>query len=195
MGDRVTRTRPVFALPPTRRRPQLEVDDGSSRPRRIALEGESFVIGRGRDAELHLDVDGVSRKHARITRVGQALSLVDLGSKNGTFLNGERIDVAALHHGDRIQLGPVTLRFLLVEEHAPQAVPTSPDGVLVARLSPREREVAMHVAQGLTNVEIAKALGVTRRTVATHLERIYERLRIHSRAALANLVARDPDAG
>ena len=51
------------------------------------------------------------------------------------------------------------------------------------------------MAQGLTNAEIAKALGVSRRTVATHLERIYERLSIHSRAALAHLVARGREPG
>ncbi len=126
----------------------------------------------------------------------QALNLVDLGSKNGTFVNGERVDVAALHHGDQIQLGPVTLRFVL----APEGGAREPETVhprLAARMSPREREVAAHVARGLTNVEIAAALGITRRTVGTHLERIYERLGIHSRAALANLVARDrdPDEG
>lgn len=191
MADRITRTRPVSALPATQREAYLEVEDGSSR--RVALTGESFVVGRGRDADLRVDVDGVSRKHARITRVGPALSLVDLGSKNGTYVNGERADVAALHHGDRIQLGPVVLRFLLVEPEEADSAPsdlTDPDTVLVGRLSAREREVAQHVARGLTNVEIAAALGISRRTVATHLERIYERLGIHSRAALANLVAR-----
>ncbi len=193
MGDRVTRTRPISALPVSKRRPFLQIEDGSN-SRRIALEMESCVIGRSRDAELHLDIDGVSRKHARITRVGQALSLVDLGSKNGTFVNGDRIDVAALHHGDRIQLGPVTLLFMLVGEDEPATAMVSPGGVLAARLSPREREVALHVARGMTNVEVANALGVTRRTVATHLERIYDRLGIHSRAALANLVAREPES-
>lgn len=185
----------------------LEVEDGSSR--RVPLSGESFVVGRGHDADLRIDVDGVSRKHARITRVGPALSLVDLGSKNGTYINGERADLVALHHGDRIQLGPVVLRFLLIDvaqepsaEHdarAGEAAPpragdpspaSAPSG-LAGRLSARERQVAEHVAQGLTNVQIAAALGISRRTVATHLERIYERLGIHSRATLANLVARD----
>jgi RNA polymerase sigma factor (sigma-70 family) len=63
------------------------------------------------------------------------------------------------------------------------------------RLSPREQEVAQLVAQGMTNVEIAEQMGVTRRTVATHLERIYERLGIHSRAELAHFVARGGELG
>jgi DNA-binding CsgD family transcriptional regulator len=57
-------------------------------------------------------------------------------------------------------------------------------------LSDREWEVALHVAQGRTNGEIAKVLGISRRTVATHLERMFERLQIHSRAVLASLVTR-----
>ncbi|MBL4685294.1 MAG: FHA domain-containing protein, partial [Nannocystaceae bacterium] len=187
MGDRLTRTRPVSALPATQRRPYLEFEDGTSTTRRVALVNESTIVGRTSGADLRLDVDGVSRKHARISRVGQALSLVDLGSKNGTFLNGERVDVAALHHGDQIQLGPVTLRFVLAEPDGPTA-DTTTNAVLVARLSPREHEVATHVAKGLTNPEIAEVLGVSRRTVATHLERVYARLDIHTRVALANLV-------
>ncbi|MCH9684693.1 MAG: FHA domain-containing protein [Deltaproteobacteria bacterium] len=194
MGDRATRTRPIRALPATKRRPRLLIEQGALAPRTIELDRESAIVGRVVDADVRLDVDGVSRKHARITRVGQALNLVDLGSKNGTFVNGERIDVAALHHGDRLQLGPVTLRYVLAEEGQPASTPTG--AVLpTARLSPRERQVAEHVALGMTNVEIAAALGITRRTVATHLERVYERLGIHSRAALANLVGRGEDGG
>lgn len=198
MGDRLTRTRPVSALPATQRRPYLEFEDGTSTTQRVALENESTIVGRSSGADLRLDVDGVSRKHARISRVGQALSLVDLGSKNGTFLNGERVDVAALHHGDQIQLGPVTLRFVLAE---PDGAPTDPaadtttNAMLVERLSPREHEVATHVAKGLTNPEIAEVLGVSRRTVATHLERVYARLNIHTRVALANLVTRGAGTG
>ena len=189
MTDGVTRTRPVNALPPTDRRAYLVIESGGTKTREFELREGGTVLGRFEAADLPLDVEGVSRKHARITRAGPAVNLVDLGSKNGTFVNGERIDVAALHHGDRIQLGPVTLRFVLVQPGgAPKMETPSP----VLQLTPREREVAMHVARGSTNVEIAQALGITRRTVATHLERIYEHLGIHSRAALATLVGQSP---
>lgn len=185
-------------MPMGRRQAHLEIVAGSDPPRRIALDRETLVIGRSRDVDLTLDADGVSRKHARITRTGQySLNLVDLGAKNGTFLNGERIDVAALHHGDRIQIGPVVLCLVFSDDlgavptPAPAAVTgAAPSSEVQSSLSAREWEVAQCVAQGLTNVEIAKVLGVSRRTVATHLERIYERLGIHSRASLANLVAR-----
>jgi len=55
-------------------------------------------------------------------------------------------------------------------------------------LSARERQVSVHAAKGLTNTEIAKALFISPRTVTTHLERIYEKLQVSSRAALARYV-------
>jgi DNA-binding CsgD family transcriptional regulator len=201
VNDDHTRTRQVSALPLTRREVHLDILVDGQPTRRVALTGDTLVIGRSRDAELRLDVEGVSRKHARITRAGQhTLSLVDLGAKNGTFLNGERVDIAALHHGDRVQIGPVLLCVQLTEPGdaasagAPVVVaPVTPGAT--ERLSAREQEVARYVAQGLTNAEIAELLGVAKRTVATHLERIYERLGIHSRAALAHLVARGGELG
>ena len=56
-------------------------------------------------------------------------------------------------------------------------------------LSARELEVAELVAQGLTNVEIGQRLGISRRTVATHLEHAYSRLGIHSRAELVRRIS------
>lgn len=55
-------------------------------------------------------------------------------------------------------------------------------------LSPRELQVAIQVARGLSNEEIAKVLFLSKRTVTTHLERIYQKLSINSRAALASYV-------
>lgn len=188
-------------MPVARRQVHLEVTLGERPAWRFTIERDSLVIGRSRDVDLVLDADGVSRKHARITRAGQqSLSIVDLGAKNGTFLNGERIDVAALHHGDRIQIGPVVLGVVMSDADVPLAATVPADAPTAAgeghpSLSAREWEVARCVARGLTNAEIAKDLGVSRRTVATHLERIYERLQIHSRAALAHLVARGREPG
>lgn len=197
LGEEHTRTRRVDVQPSAPRRAQLDIHVDGHAPRRIALDRDTLVIGRSRDADLTIDVEGVSRKHARITRSGpHTIHLVDLGAKNGTFLNGERVDVATLHHGDRVQIGPVVLTLQLVEQVTAEPARTqSPVVVADARLSPREQEVARLVAQGMTNVEIAEQMGVTRRTVATHLERIYERLGIHSRAELAHFVARGGELG
>ena len=63
----------------------------------------------------------------------------------------------------------------------------------LAALSSREREVAVRVASGSTNRQVAAALFLSEKTIGSHLARIYGKLGVHSRAALATIVARDGD--
>lgn len=76
------------------------------------------VLGRAPDATLRIGDDGVSRHHARIRVDGDAIWLEDLSSRNGTYLNGRRIERAtALRDGDKIQIGRTTvLRFSYHDE-------------------------------------------------------------------------------
>jgi DNA-binding winged helix-turn-helix (wHTH) protein len=74
-------------------------------------EGENLV-GREPSCPVWLDASGVSRRHARVRVEGDTATVEDLGSKNGTWLNDERItESMALRDGDRLQLGPVSLEF------------------------------------------------------------------------------------
>ncbi len=69
-------------------------------------------IGRGVENDIVIPSKRVSREHACIRRAGKRLILEDLGSTNGTFLNGERIlSPAALRDGDRITIGELTFEF------------------------------------------------------------------------------------
>lgn len=70
-------------------------------------------MGRADDNDLVLADRAVSRHHAEIQRLGGQFIIVDMGSKNGTYLNGQRVESAPLRDGDRIQVGPVTLVFRL----------------------------------------------------------------------------------
>jgi len=75
------------------------------------MEGEN-VIGRAADAAIRIDSPSLSRSHARIVVHGTHATLHDLGSKNGTQLNGNRItDASPLNDGDEIQLGAIVLKF------------------------------------------------------------------------------------
>jgi diguanylate cyclase (GGDEF)-like protein len=75
-----------------------------------------LVIGRGRDADIRIQGDGISRQHARI-RVGpDDVQIEDLGSTNGSFVNGERVDKRALQDGDKIQLGSATILKLTYQD-------------------------------------------------------------------------------
>ncbi len=77
------------------------------------VEGPEQVLGRGADAGFQINDHGVSRRHARITRTPEGgFHIADLGSTNGTYVNGVRIASSELHEGDRVQIGTVTvLRF------------------------------------------------------------------------------------
>jgi serine phosphatase RsbU (regulator of sigma subunit)/pSer/pThr/pTyr-binding forkhead associated (FHA) protein len=74
-------------------------------------EGET-VLGRHPACTIQLDSNTVSRRHAQITKVNGQYFIEDLGSGNGTFVNGKQISAKTqLHHDDRIKLGPILLRF------------------------------------------------------------------------------------
>jgi len=74
--------------------------------------GGGLVIGRGADADIRVMDDEISRRHARIAVLGKDILVEDLGSKNGTFLNGTPVRRKALSDGDKIQIGATTvLRF------------------------------------------------------------------------------------
>ena len=76
--------------------------------RTVPVRGDDLVIGRS-GADLDVDDRGVSRRHARISRgTDGAWTLVDLGSTNGTFLNGARVRAARLEDGDEIRVGAAT---------------------------------------------------------------------------------------
>jgi hypothetical protein len=86
---------------------RLVAGDGRSYPLSIG----STVIGRGDQANLRLPDVGISRRHARLDFDGAQVVLTDLGSTNGTMVNGQRISAVALNPGDMIQLGTTTLTF------------------------------------------------------------------------------------
>jgi diguanylate cyclase (GGDEF)-like protein len=75
------------------------------------------VVGRSPDVNLTIDDSAVSRRHARIEPSADGYVLVDLGSTNGVFVNGLRVDRHALKDGDRIQIGTTTiLKFCFQDE-------------------------------------------------------------------------------
>lgn len=88
----------------------LVVIRGPSSGARFLLDRDVISIGRHPDADLFLDDVTVSRNHAEIHRTEQGLVLRDLGSLNGTYVSGSRVDEHLLVTGDEVQVG----RFKLV---------------------------------------------------------------------------------
>src|SRR2546422_5781183 len=90
----------------------IERDPKAEQTREVTVNQAEFLIGRAADCDLRLRLSDVSRHHCLI-RVGpNEAALVDLGSSNGTYLNGHRVlSQAPLHSGDEIRLGEC--RFLV----------------------------------------------------------------------------------
>jgi DNA-binding CsgD family transcriptional regulator len=171
--------------------PRLEVVRGTVPRGPIDLAPGTFLVGRDEEADLRFDSVGVSRKHARLRIDEQGMvELFDLQSRNGSFVNGQRVDRLALRVGDELRFGEVVLRLTVVghaqggeEPAGPMRAKVRPPG-----LSDREFEVASLAAEGLTNAEIGRRLDISGATVGRHLSNIYERLNIHSRVALVRML-------
>ncbi len=91
-------------------RPWIVIVSGAANVGKMyRLDGE-LVVGRGPSATVQVEEDGVSRMHAKIVLLpdGRA-QVVDLESRNGTFVNGDRIKMATLSDGDKIQIGTTTI--------------------------------------------------------------------------------------
>lgn len=201
------------------RRPCIEVLDGRCRGRVFELVRRQTVIGRSPGADMRIDDSGVSRRHIKLSVLDDGTVVAhDMRSTNGMIVNGERHDKITLREGDLLRLGPdAVLRFTTcgIEEARARAQP-SPEGDTAASpssavertldgedqrgaprrpkledlpLSARQIEVGRLVAAGLTNAAIAERLGISHRTVTSHLDHIYARLGIGSRAALARWIA------
>jgi diguanylate cyclase (GGDEF)-like protein len=86
-------------------RTRLTIMTGRRAGEVIDIDKRDLVIGRGAHADLSLEDGGVSRRHCRLHYFGWSHLVEDLGSSNGTFVNGNRVQSAKLRHGDRIELG------------------------------------------------------------------------------------------
>jgi pSer/pThr/pTyr-binding forkhead associated (FHA) protein len=81
--------------------------DGRAHP----ITSRTVVIGRSRECDLRVVDGNASRRHAEVVQEGSTYVVVDLGSTNGTELNGKRITREKLHDGDRITIGATNLVF------------------------------------------------------------------------------------
>ena len=87
----------------------LVVLAGVSAGEMFKLGSEKTVVGRGPKVAVRLNDEGVSREHCQLIRDGEKVVLEDLGSTNGTFCNGIRVDRRELTDGDKIMVGSTTI--------------------------------------------------------------------------------------
>ena len=92
--------------------------------RRVRVDAARFVVGRKPDVSLSVPSPTVSRVHAELTIIDKGLLLRDLGSTNGTFVNGTRIhEPCTVFHGDLLQFGQTVFRVVQqMTESGPQTI-------------------------------------------------------------------------
>ncbi|OBF96384.1 FHA domain-containing protein [Mycolicibacterium flavescens] len=183
----------------------LEISRPSGREL-VALSGERVTLGKASTNAVALEHDEtVSRLHAVLENLGFAWSIRDLGSRNGTYLNGERISAErVLRSGDEVRLGKSRLVFWEVRDSGDgkldeetvtaQAVEPPP------RLTRRELDVLVVLCRPLVSDDpfpepasvrrMAGELFVTEAAVKQHLQNLYDKFAIPAegdrRVRLAN---------
>ncbi|MEC9341950.1 MAG: FHA domain-containing protein [Pseudomonadota bacterium] len=116
------------------------------------LVSELAVVGRNRSSDLVLETPQVSRRHAELRVIDGGLSLRDLGSTNGTYVNGDKMSEAVLHSGDLVRFDVVEFEILGPDAESDQTV---------SRVAPAElrRAVADHERGRLTEPRIVMRTG------------------------------------
>lgn len=97
----------------------LQITGGMELNRRYYLEYRDHFIGRSGEVDITLVDESISRLHAKVIWRNDDFIIVDLNSKNGTFLNGTAVHECPLRSGDTVQIGKHSLQFLF------EAVPPS----------------------------------------------------------------------
>jgi DNA-binding CsgD family transcriptional regulator len=162
-----------------------------------ALDAERLTVGTLESNDVVVDSDGVSRVHAVFERFGETWCVRDLGSRNGTYVNGSRvIGEHALHPGDEISLGRLRLLF-----HGPRRGTETASISQPPPLTPRERDVLVALCRPLLAGDVftepasirtvAAELVVSEAAVKQHLSRLYDKFGVPSdserrRVELAN---------
>ena len=103
------------------------VVEGGSTDRRVEVADGSWLVGRDEACDITVDDHGVSRRHASITKLGDRLWVEDVGSTNGTWVDGERVSGRReISAGQRVQVGGTVLRVDDVRQGAPAPAPHRP---------------------------------------------------------------------
>jgi DNA-binding CsgD family transcriptional regulator len=162
------------------------------------LAETTFILGRSSKCDLVVADDSVSRRHAEILMVSVGISVRDLNSRNGTFVDSKPVRVASIEPGDRVQFGKVEFLLTMVTEknaeiHAESdsdietakcPISEAADDLMDANLSKAQRRVFHLLLQGFSEKLVAARLKISQTTVHNHIQAIYRTFGVHSRPEL-----------
>jgi pSer/pThr/pTyr-binding forkhead associated (FHA) protein len=138
---------------------RLVIEKGPTRTRELRVTGSDAFVGRQRGSGIRIPSAEVSRKHCRLRLMDGYVTVQDLGSSNGTFLNGIRIrEEEVVRPGDHLQIGPITF---VVEYEMTQAVIDRLAKMLKSEtLEPLGEVEAMEVVAAVQSDEALEAVEV-----------------------------------
>ena len=112
----------------------------------VPVEKANAVIGRALDCDVQVPRIGVSRRHCELIVAGEGVKVRDLGSSNGTYLNGQRVQEHDLAPGDRLQVGSVVLTLQIDGQPADVAPPKkAPKAPKAPKAATTEDEIFAHM--------------------------------------------------
>ncbi len=169
---------------------------------RLKLADGTFRVGRSSKCELVINHISVSRRHAEVSMLNGVITVVDLDSRNGTFIDEQRIESAKIVCGQRLRFGAVSFVVKDTEmvnesdmntdwpDDEPQDRPTEE-----YKFSPAQERVLQLVLEGHSEKETARRLHLSPHTVHNHLQTIYALLGVHSRPELLARLLKGPRPG
>jgi DNA-binding CsgD family transcriptional regulator len=161
---------------------------------RLPLRKTLHSLGRALECDIVVQHQTVSRKHAQVHVADGKVQVIDLNSRNGTFVGDVRVSETLLLPNQIIRFGDVALLLVAGEEGeddevtASQSKDSLPPPKEPELLTTAQMRVLDLVKDGLSEKQIASRLGLSRHTVHNHIRRIYEAFDAHTRAELMALV-------
>ncbi len=143
-----------------------------------------------------LNVPGVSRVHAEISQDSGTLIVKDLVSRNGTFINGERIETSQLEVGNVIAFAGISYVVQLFDDESVSTVEGCADLApqirpeIASKLTEAQLKVAKLAISSQAESAIAATLDLSQHTVHNHLRAMYRKFKIGSRPELVALLLR-----
>jgi len=161
------------------------------------LSGQCYRIGRSSRCAFVLTDLSVSRHHAEVTVNGTSVLVKDLGSRNGTFVDGERVGEAELQPGQSVKFGNALFQVILHDqdtaaeressEVSTYVVNLPPQPTAVRELSATQKRVLAALLKGKSEKQVASELKISPHTVHNHVKEIYRKMEVSSRPELLAL--------
>jgi len=157
-------------------------------------EKREIIVGRSSDLDMVLVEEMVSRRHARIQLVNGSVNIDDLGSTNGTFVNGERVTHAELQEGDRVLIGSNILKVVATDSTGPVAPMDGTQHRTVTRTAGSDARMSGNLEE-IPLPDLLQLFGTSRKTGTLVVTSEGKVGRIHLRGGLVHFVESETEDG